>query len=54
MDMEFKFGLMEHAMKVTGKIIKLVEKENFGMWMEMYLRVNGKMIKLTAMVYTFT
>jgi hypothetical protein len=45
MEKEFKHGKMEPDMKEIGKIIKLMEKENFGMLMEMFLRVNGKMIK---------
>lgn len=39
--------------KVIGKIIKLMEKENFGMLMVMFLRENGKMIKLMAKVFIF-
>jgi len=31
MGMEFKYGLMEHDMKVTGNSTRLVEKESFGM-----------------------
>ena len=52
MDMVYKFGLMELDMKENGKITKLMEKENSGMWMEMYLMVNGVMIKPMAMVFT--
>jgi hypothetical protein len=45
MAMEFKFGQTVQSMKGTGKIIKLMEKENFGMLMEMFLMVNGKKTK---------
>jgi hypothetical protein len=38
MDPAFKNGLMEPDMKVNGKIIKLMAKENFIMLMEMSLR----------------
>lgn len=42
---EYKLGQMELDMKATGKIIKHMEKENFGMLMEIFFRENGKMIK---------
>ena len=41
-------------MKVTGKIIKLVEKENFGMSMEIFLKDSGRMTKLMGMEYIST
>ena len=44
-----KHGQMEPAMKVIGKIIKLMVKESSGMLMEMSLKENGKMIKQMAM-----
>ena len=53
MAMVFKYGLMVLDMKAIGNIIKLVEKENSGMLMVMYLKDNGKMIKLMAMEYIF-
>ena len=34
------------AMRATGKITKHMVRESFGMWMEMYLKVNGKKIRL--------
>ena len=52
MAMEFKFGLTEPAMKAIGNPIKHVEKENFGMWMEMYLKDNGKTIRQMDMERT--
>lgn len=51
MAMVFRSGQMVPDMKVIGKITKLVEKVNFGMWMEMFSKVNGKMIKLMGMVF---
>lgn len=54
MVMEFKFGLTEQGMKDTGNKIKLVEKESFGMLMEMFLKVSGKMIKQMDMESIFT
>ena len=52
MDMEFKDGLMGLNTKATGKIIKLMGKENFIMSMEIFLKVNGKMIRQTGMEFT--
>ena len=51
--LEFKFGLMEQNMKVNGGIIKQTVKENFGMQMETFMRVSGKMIKLMDLEYMF-
>ena len=49
MDMGFKCGLMELGMRVTGRIIRHVGKESFGMLMEMFSKENGRMIKLMVM-----
>lgn len=49
----FKLGQMVQNMKVNGKIIKLMEKENFGMLMAIYLKVIGRMIKLMDLEYIF-
>ena len=46
MEMEHKLGLMEQDMKVSGKVIEHAGKENFGILMEIYTMVNGRMIKL--------
>lgn len=54
MGMEFRLGQMEPGMKVTGEIIKLTVRGSSGMWMGIYLRENGKMIKLMVLVYTPT
>lgn len=51
MAMEYKYGLMELSTKDNGIIIKLKEKEHFGMLREMYMMENSKMIRLTAMEY---
>lgn len=49
--MEFKCGLMVLGMKVIGNSIKLVAKESSGMLTGMSLKVNGKMIRQTVMVF---
>lgn len=48
-----KFGRMGPNMKVTGGLTKHVVKENSGTLMEIYLKVNGWMIRPTDTVYTF-
>ena len=53
MDMVSRYGLMVLVMKAIGNIIKLVEKESFGMLMGMSLKVNGKMIKPMVMESIF-
>jgi len=40
MDMELRVGLMGQNMKVNGRIIKLMEKENFGIVMEISIMVS--------------
>jgi hypothetical protein len=40
--------------KENGEEIKLMGKASSGMLMEMFLMVNGRMIKLTAMVFILT
>jgi len=49
MVMEFNIGLMELNITDVGKKIKLVEKESLSMLMEIFMRVNGKMIRLLAL-----
>ena len=51
MDLAYKFGQMVLDMKAIGKIIKHMEKVNFGMLMEMSLMVSGEMTKQTAMEF---
>ena len=46
-------GLMELNIKDSGRIIKLLDKENFGMLMEMYSMGSGEMIKLMALVHIY-
>lgn len=53
MDLVLKCGLMEQSMKETGIIIRQMEEANSGMQMEMYMKVNGSMIKLMAMESMF-
>jgi len=48
-----KYGMMDQSMKDIGLIIKLTEKEDLSMLMEMCTMVNGKMIKLTDMELIF-
>jgi hypothetical protein len=52
-DMGCRYGQTELAMKATGNIIKLVERENFGMLMVTYLKDNGKTIKRMDMVFMY-
>lgn len=54
MVMGSKFGQMVHGMKGTGNITKPVEKESFGMWMEMCSKGSGKMTRRMDMESTFT
>jgi hypothetical protein len=49
----FKLGPMEQDMKDTGKIIKLMGGENFGMLTETFLKVSGQMIKQTDMEFMY-
>jgi len=49
MGQELKYGQMVPSMRENGETIKQMERVNFGMLMEMYTKVNGKMIKLTGM-----
>jgi hypothetical protein len=53
MAMAFRLGQMEQDTKDIGKTIKLMEGESSGMLMEMFLKVNGLMIRLMAMEYMF-
>lgn len=50
---EHKNGPMVQDMKGIGKQIKPMEKVNFTMLMEMYLKVNGNMIKQMGLVLMF-
>ena len=40
-----KNGKMEPCMKDSGNLTKQMDKENSGTWMEIFLKVNGLMIK---------
>lgn len=51
--MGFRPGPMGLNMKGNGKIIKLMERVNFGMLTETFLKETGKTIKLMDMVYTY-
>lgn len=53
MGMGFNIGLMELNIMDFGKKIKLVEKVNSFMQMVMYMKVNGKMIKLLDLEFTY-
>lgn len=48
----FKYGLITLDMKENGAKTKQMVVESFGMLMEIFMKVNGKMIKLTVMVST--
>ena len=43
-------GQMELDMKACGELIKLMEKESSGMWMEIYSKESGKTTRQTDMV----
>ena len=47
-------GMMDHFMKAIGPITWQTEKEDLYMRMEMFMRANGKMIKLMAMDFMIT
>ena len=49
-----KYGQMVQNMKVNGEIIKLMERGNFGMLMEMFMKEIGRMTRLTALAFIFT
>ena len=51
---DVRYGLMAPNMKVSGSMAKHVAKVNFGIWMAIYLKVSGLMIKLTGMGSTAT
>ena len=53
MDLDYKFGPMVQNMKEIGKITKLMEKENFGILMEIIMMVNGKITKLTDLEFIY-
>lgn len=48
---EYKYGLMEQNMKEIGWIIKLVERVNFIMLMEINIQENGLKIELMDMEF---
>ena len=49
--MAYKDGAMGQCIEVSGKMINLKAKENWNMLTEMFMKVNGKMIRLTDSVY---
>ena len=53
MDLVSKFGQTTQSMKVNGGKIRLMEKESFGMLMEIYMKENGRMIRRTDTGYIF-
>ena len=50
--MALRFGLMVPCMKVTGLITRQQAKEDLFMPTEMYMTVNGRMIKPMDMEFT--
>ena len=50
----FKCGQMVQGTRDTGPITRLVERVNFGMWMETYSKENGTMIRQMGMEYMST
>lgn len=51
---EFKFGLMDPAMKASGRMVSNVDTEDQFMRKETFILESGKMIKHMAMVFTST
>ena len=49
---EYKYGKMGLTMKDIGKTIKLMEREDLFIQTEIFMRENGKMIKLMVVVFT--
>jgi hypothetical protein len=47
----YRYGLMVHVMKATGKIIRQTEEEDWSMQMVMFMREIGKMIRPMVMEY---
>ena len=50
---DYRNGQMEQDTKVIGKTIKPKEEESFSIFLEIYMKVNGKMIKQMAMEFTY-
>ena len=50
---ESKYGQIMRNMKENGEKIRLTEEENSGMRMVIFMRENGKMIKLMDMEFIF-
>lgn len=50
MEWEPRCGQMVLNMKESGETTKQMEKESFGMLMEMFMKENGLMIKLMGRV----
>ena len=48
--MVFSFGQITQNMKESGLTIKQMARDSFGVQMETHMKVNGKMIKQTALV----
>jgi hypothetical protein len=49
---EYRYGKMGLTMKDIGKTIKLMEREDLFIQTEIFMRENGKMIKLMVVVFT--
>ena len=41
----YRFGLMVRSMKENGRQIRQMVEASFGMWMEIIMKENGKMIE---------
>lgn len=51
--MVHRFGLMVVNTRVNGLMVKLVDRVDFGMQMEIDMKENGQMIKLMGMEFTY-
>lgn len=50
---DYRNGQMEQNTKVIGKTIKPKEEESFSIFLEIYMKVNGKMIKQMVMEFIY-
>lgn len=53
-ELENKYGLMVQSMKDFGSMIKLMEREDLYIQMEIYMKVIGSMIKQMDLGFTLT
>ena len=54
MDMERRYGPMGHGMRESGTTTKHMVMENLYMWMEMYTKGSGLMIRPMVVEFMYT